>query len=156
MLGRCTLNVVMAFLDGPDRTQAQGISTLAYCNPFLPERIEGERAALGPDFVAGGTLWDVKGEPEPAPNLHALERRAEALADRLAAKLREGVRPAAEDLQLYEDVVIYTLFSRYEYDFYRLIDDRRAATARVDSYGRFRRDVERYLQIPRATLVADR
>ena len=146
----------MAFLDAADRTQAQGISTLAYCNPFIPERIEGERAALGPDFVAGGTLWDVKGEPEPTPNLHALDRRAEALADRLAAKLREGVRPAAEDLHLYEDVVIYSLFSRYEDDFYRLIDDRRAATARVDAYGRFRRDVERYLQIPRATLVADR
>ena len=146
----------MAFLDEADRTLAQGIATLAYCNPFLPERIEGERAALGPDFVAGGTLWDVTGEPEPTPNLHALERRAVALADRLAARLREGARPPADDLRLYEDVVIYTLFSRYEDDLYRLIDERRAATARVDFYGRFRHDLERYLQIPRATLVADR
>jgi transcriptional regulator with AAA-type ATPase domain len=156
MIGRCTFDAVMAFLDGPGRVLAQAISTLAYCNPFLPERIEGERAALGAEFVAGGTLWDVKGEPEPTPNLHALERRAGALADRLAASLRAGARPSADDLQLYEDVVIYTLFSRYEDDFYRLIDERRAATAPVGVYGKFRHDVERYLQIPRATLVADR
>jgi Sigma-54 interaction domain len=145
----------MGFLDSQDRALAQAISTLAYCNPFLPERIEGERAALGEDFVAGGTLWDATGRPEPLPNLHALERRAGALADRLAAKLREGARPPAQDLRLYEDVAVYAVFSRYEDDFYRLIDDRRAATARVEFYGRFRHDVERYLQIPRATLVAD-
>src|SRR3989442_5518821 len=75
MIGRCTFNAVMAFLDGQSRTLAQAISTLAYCNPFLPERIEGERAALGSDFVASGTLWHVKGEPEPTPNLNLLELR---------------------------------------------------------------------------------
>src|SRR5438874_9103549 len=113
MIGGCTFDVAMAFLDEADRTLAQGIAMLAYCNPFLPERIEGERAALGPDFVAGGTLWDVKGEPEPTPNLEALERRAVALADRLAAGLRDGARPPAEGLRLYEGVVIYTVFTRY-------------------------------------------
>jgi len=146
----------MRFLDGADRALARAISTLAYCNPFLPERIAGERAALGDDFVAGGTLWDASGRPEPLANLHALERRAGALADRLAAKLRDGARPGPDEQRLYEDVAVYAVFSRYEDDLYRLIDDRRAATARVDVYGRFRRDVERYLQIPRATLVADR
>jgi DNA-binding NtrC family response regulator len=145
----------MAFL-GSDRALAQAISTLAYCNPFLPERIEGERAALGDDFVAGGTLWDARGRPEPLANVHALERRAGALADRLAARLREGARPAPEELRLYEDVAVYAVFSRHEDDFFRLVEDRRAATARVEFYDRFRHDVERYLQIPRATLVADR
>jgi transcriptional regulator with AAA-type ATPase domain len=145
----------MAFLEGSDRALAGAISSLAYCNPFLPERIECERQALGSAFVAGGTLWHASGEPEPAPNVKALRRLAEALAERLSARLANGERPSVEDLQLYEDVVVYLLFSRYEEDFYRLIDER-ATTAPTGFYRKFRQDVERLLQIPRATVVADR
>src|SRR5438034_1188587 len=146
----------VTFLAGGDRALAEAISRLAYCNPFLPERIECERAALGPAFVAGGTLWHATGEPDPMPNVAALGKLSEALAGRLAARLTEGVRPSAEDLQLYEDVVVYLLFSRYEEELYRLLDDRRVATAPVGFYRKFRQDVERFLQIPRATLLADR
>ena len=146
----------VTFLAGADRALAQAISRLAYCNPFLPERIECERAALGVDFVAGGTLWHATGETTPTPNLEALNKRTEALAARLAARLVDGVKPGAEDLQLYEDVVVYLLFSRYEEDLYALLMDLRAATAPVGFYRKFRQDVERLLQIPRATVLADR
>jgi hypothetical protein len=30
---------------------------LAYCNHFLPERVELERAALGSEFVGGEAVW---------------------------------------------------------------------------------------------------
>ena len=146
---------VMAFLDGEDRTLAEAISRLAFCNPFLPERIECERQALGGDFVAGGTLWHASGEPEPTPNVRLLRERAESLTGRLAAKLREGARPGAEDRRLYEEAVVYRLFSRYEEDLYGLIDDRRA-TATAAFYRAFRQDVERLLQIPGVTLLAER
>src|SRR5438093_1565151 len=145
----------VTFLAGGDRALAEAISRLAYCNPFLPERIECERAALGPAFVAGGTLWHATGEPDPMPNVAALGKLSEALAGRLAARLTEGVRPSAEDLQLYEDLVVYLLFSRYEEVLYGLLDDRRVATAPVGFYRKFRQDVERFLQIPRASLLAD-
>src|SRR5256712_1579385 len=145
----------MAFLAGSDRTLAEAIARLAYCNPFLPERIECERQALGDAFVPGGTLWHATGDPEPPPNVFALRERAGALSERLAARLAEQARPGAEDLQLYEDVVIYMLFARYDDDFYGLIDER-AATVAVGFYRRFRQDVEHLLQIPRAKLVADR
>jgi DNA-binding NtrC family response regulator len=144
----------MSFLSGSDRALAEAISQLAYGNPFLPERIEGERRALGEAFVPRGTLWHATGEPEPPPNVFALRERAGALSERLAARL-EGTRPSAEDLQLYEDVVFYFLFARYDEDFYGLIDPR-VATASVGFYRRFRQDVERLLQHPRARLLADR
>ena len=139
-----------------DRTLAQAISRLAYCNPFLPERIECERAALGSDFVAWGTLWHASGRPEPMPNVAALNKLSEGLAGRLVARLTEGARPSAEDMRLYEDVVVYLLFSRYEEALYGVLEDRRAATAPVGFYRRFKQDVERFLQIPRATLIGDR
>ncbi len=146
----------VALLAGADRALAQAIARLAYCNPFLPERIECERAALGAEFVSGGTLWDAFGSPGPRPNLEALGRRTEALVDRLAGRLSEGVRPSPEDLQLYEDAVVYLLFTRYEEELYALLADHRAATAPVAFYRKFRADAERLLQIPRATLMADR
>jgi hypothetical protein len=150
----CTLHVV-GLLDPGDRVLAEAISRLAYCNPFLPERIECERQALGAEFVAGGTLWHVSGEPEPAPNVGALRQRAETLTERLAVRLAEGCCPSPEELQLYEDAVVYRLFSRYEDDFYGLIDARNA-TAAVGFYGPFRRDAERLLRLPAATVVAAR
>jgi DNA-binding NtrC family response regulator len=141
------------FLSVTDRALAGAMSRLAYCNPFLPERIECERQALGAEFVTHGTLWHASGEPEPASNVKALGLRAETLATRLAGLLRDGARPGVEDLQLYEDVVVYLLFSRYEEDFYRLIDAAPSAAAAV--YRKFRQDVERFLQIPGAAVVAD-
>src|SRR5262245_56803294 len=99
----CTLDVGMSFLSPGDRTLADAISSLGYCNPFLPERIACERQALGADFVAGGTLWHASGDS--APNVHALRQRAGALTDRLSARLGSGARPTEADLRLYEDVV---------------------------------------------------
>ena len=151
----CTVNVRMEWLTGGDRTLAQAISRLAYCNPFLPERIAYERQALGGDFVPGGTLWHASGDPEPPPNVHALRQRAEVLSERLSARLTQGARPSAEDLQLYEDVVVYLLFTRYADDFYGLIDER-GTPAAAGVYRKFRRDVERLLQIRRVTVIADR
>jgi len=145
----------MAFLTGADRTLAEAISRLAYCNPFLPERIERERQALGSTFVPGGTLWHATGAPQPPPNVFALRELAGALTERLAGRLAEQPRPSAEDLQLYEDAVTYVLFARYDDDFHGLMDER-AATAPVGFYRTFRQDVERLLQPPRAKLVADR
>jgi DNA-binding NtrC family response regulator len=145
----------LSFLVAADRTLAEAISRLAYCNPFLPERIEYERQALGDAFVPGGTLWHATGNPEPPPNVFALRERAEALGNRLAARLAENARTSTEDLQLYEDVVVYLLFAQYAEDFYGLIDER-AVTAPVGFYRKFCQDVERLLQISRARLVADR
>jgi DNA-binding NtrC family response regulator len=145
----------LSFLGTADRTLAEAISRLAYCNPFLPERIDYERQALGAAFVPGGTLWHATGDPEPPPNVFTIRERAEALCDRLAARLAESTGASADELQLYEDVVVYLLFAQYADDFYRLIDER-AATAPVAFYRKFRQDVERRLQLPRARLVADR
>jgi hypothetical protein len=104
--GLYILMTALSFLADADRTLAEAISRLAYCNPFLPERIEYERQALGDAFVPGGTLWHATGNPEPPPNVFALRERAEALSNRLAARLAENARASTDDLQLYEDVVV--------------------------------------------------
>ena len=37
----------MAFLNRAERAQLEAISRLAFCNPFLPERVACEHAVLG-------------------------------------------------------------------------------------------------------------
>ena len=44
----------MAFLTADQRRTLEAVSRLAYCNPFLPERMQLERAVLGGEFEDTG------------------------------------------------------------------------------------------------------
>jgi transcriptional regulator with AAA-type ATPase domain len=145
----------MSLLSAEDRTLAEAISRLAYSNPFLPERIERERQALGADFLAGGTLWHAWSGPTPTPNVRAIAERVEALTERLAAKLAAGARPDGDDLRLYEDAVVYRLFSHHADDFYGLIGRDRSTTP-VVFYRAFQQEAGRLLQRSAGPLAADR
>jgi DNA-binding NtrC family response regulator len=146
----------MPLLAGPDRAFAQAIAALVYANPFLPERIDGERAALGPEFVATGTLWHARADLDENPNLVRLSQRVEALADALRGRLAAGARAAPDELGLYEDLVLYLLFNRYQEQFYQLIEERGAATRRVDAYEAFVRDLDGFLAVPDGAFPAHR
>src|SRR5262249_15441432 len=113
-----------------------------------PERIEWERAALGSDFVATGTLWHARSDLDEHPNLATLSQRAEALAGTLRGRLAAGARPRAEELALYEDLVVYLLYSRHQENLLRLVETRGAATGRVAFYDAFARDLEGFLAVP--------
>ena len=67
--GRCTFRVhgdqgAPGLLSAAEREFAQALSRLAYCNPFLPERIAAERAALGGDFSDRDRVWNVRVDRE--------------------------------------------------------------------------------------------
>src|SRR5438552_17070695 len=81
----------MGFMSGEERALAAALSRLGYANPFLPERIEAERAALGPAFVHADRVWSVRADRTVQnPNIARLGERAAALA----ATLRERLPPA--------------------------------------------------------------
>src|SRR5258705_378708 len=80
----------MTLISDRERTFARAISRLANANPFLPERVEAEREALGPDFVEPGAAWHARARPDAYPNLAALDQRASLLAGALRRKLAAG------------------------------------------------------------------
>jgi transcriptional regulator with AAA-type ATPase domain len=132
-------------LVAPDeRRFASTMSALLGCNPFLPERIELERRALGSDHVPTGWLWHAV-SAAPSPNLLRLRERVEALAGKLRADFTAGPASTDADRALYEDLVIYLLFERYEDDLYRLVTEPGTSTARVGAYSRFEADVRHWL-----------
>ena len=49
----------MSLFSNVERQFAVAVSELSYCNPFLPCRIEFERAALGSEFDARQPDWNL-------------------------------------------------------------------------------------------------
>jgi sigma-54 interacting transcriptional regulator len=110
----------MAFLSPPERTFLRSVSQLAYCNPFVPERVEHERSALGSDFIEGEPVWSLPvAEPEqPRANVWRIVERLETLCPPLRDKLAAGPRVTDQDLLLYEDGVLHLLYQRYYQKFF--------------------------------------
>ena len=89
------------------------LSELARCNPFLPERIECEREALDDTFEEVSLVWSKRLDREN-PNVVKIAERAESLSMTLRSRLTEGVKPSTEDAQLYQELVFYLLYDRFE------------------------------------------
>ncbi|HZU29342.1 MAG TPA: sigma 54-interacting transcriptional regulator [Bryobacteraceae bacterium] len=100
---------------GAERRFLTAVSGLAWCNPFLPERIELERAALGRDFVPVGPVWSasVTDPDSTRPNVSNLHRRLEPVLETVHRRLENLPDVNAADLSLYEDSVLYFLYQHY-------------------------------------------
>src|SRR5438046_10635242 len=142
----------MGFMSGEERALSAALPRLGYANPFLPELIEAERAALEPAFVHADRVWSVRADRTVQnPNIARLGERAAALAATLRERLAAGAEPAASDRGLYEDVVLYLLYTRYENDLFDLVvqpADASDTGRRVPFYEKFRADCQHFLDLP--------
>jgi len=111
----------MPFLTPDERPLLQAIQQLAYCNPFLPERVQFERAVLGPEFQEGEPVWSQRVEDPEGPHLNDVRigARLAPFAEQLRARLAEGTDTREHDLVIYEDAILYLLYQRY-YDSFLL------------------------------------
>jgi len=104
----------MSFLSPDERRFLAAVSQLAYCNPFLPERSEFEKSALGGEYEDGEPVWSLPvSEPErPRANVWRIIARLEPLCATLRDRLTAGIRASAAELSLYEDAAIHLLYHR--------------------------------------------
>jgi transcriptional regulator of aromatic amino acid metabolism len=143
----------MTLLTDRERSFAEAVSRLAYCNPFLPERIEYERLALGPEFVATGEVWHVGSETAGKnPNVPRLNVRVEAFAEDLRSRLVDERRVGKKEARLYRDFVIYLLYNRYEDRFAGVVEEGCSAESRIDFFGEFRQDFAHFFELDGLTL----
>ena len=136
-----------------ERSFLTAVSQLAYCNPFLPERITYERAALGSDFVEGEPVWSLPvDEPErPRANVWRVVERLEKVAENVRQRL--GAAQAGKpDLLLYEDAAIHLLYQRYYRRFYEADLDRENPAGRWRFYNDFLNDWHHFFAIEGVTL----
>jgi transcriptional regulator with AAA-type ATPase domain len=106
----------MQFLSHAERSFLTAVSQVAYTNPFLPERVEFERAALGSEFVEGEAVWSlpVENPEETRKNIKIMVKRLEPLAVQLQARLAARVAASPEDLAIYEDAILHLLYQQYQ------------------------------------------
>jgi transcriptional regulator with AAA-type ATPase domain len=135
-----------------ERRFAEPLSQLSYCNPFLPERIEWERRALGEEFDEQDAVWSKHHDwDRDRPNLAALYQRAEQITENLRKRFRAGSTFEDRELALYEDVVNYVLYYRHYRELVELISDSTTAdrdrgTARF--WKKFLADYQNLLAVP--------
>jgi DNA-binding NtrC family response regulator len=106
----------MGLLPPAEWRVAEAIAGIGYANPFLPERVELERRALGPRYVERGPIIRARpGEPLERlfSNVPALRERAESLAAGIGRRLEAGQPATRAELLVYEDLALYLLYGRY-------------------------------------------
>ena len=110
------------FMPSPsDRDLLEATAELTYCNPFLPERVDLERRALGAEFESHGEVWHPGELSGPTPNVSRIQQRLEAIVPAWRDELLARDAPAREELQLYRDVVYYTIYNRWQADLLELV-----------------------------------
>ena len=90
----------MALLTSEERTLLRAVSALAYCNPFLPERIEAERAILGADFIEGEPVWSMRVDAPDAVRVNntRVAERMEREVQKIRERLTKSAVAAEQDL----------------------------------------------------------
>src|SRR5262245_17460353 len=142
----------MGLFTSQTRAGAEALSRLSYANPFLPERIACEREVLGGDFVPATAVWSVRADRDVHnPTVERLAARALTVATAARERLASRAEATADELRLYEDVVLYLLYARTENRFYELIvphgDAGPAPAAVRELYAAFERDAEHFLGV---------
>ncbi len=147
------------YFSAVDRRFLEAVSRVAFCNPFLPDRIELERAALGDEFQAGSSpVWNRGSDVDEAqPNIERLAARAKAIIDGARAALASGKRAGQEELTLYEDVALYVLYDHFRPQLQTTL--RQAldggSSTKVQFWMDFKRAYDHYLVIPGLSLPSN-
>ncbi len=130
----------MPLFSAPERGLAEAIGAMSYANPFLPERVELERRALGPGYVEVGGAKTLLEEGDN-PNSAVLLARAEELLAAGRARPGRWAGAGEAELELYQAVALFALYHRWRDELARLTQrggEAGARALRVPWYGRFR------------------
>jgi len=108
----CTMSVL---LSDQERSFLEAVSVLAFCNPFLPERTQHERSALGTEFHEGEPVWSiaVDNPDQPRINVWRIIQRVGPVVEDLRARILAGAQVTEREMSLYEDAVLHLLYHRY-------------------------------------------
>jgi hypothetical protein len=125
-----------------ERRFLTAVANMAYSNPFLPERLEYEKAALGREFIPGGPIWSASvSDPDAEPpNVARLHARLEPMLESIHARLERASAMTPADLAIYEESVHEMLYERYYRKF-------AVAEGRWYFYRQFLADWKRYFSI---------
>jgi transcriptional regulator with AAA-type ATPase domain len=149
--------VNMALFEASERQFAEAISKLVYGNPFLPERIEYEKQALGADYRHDQqTVWSLipNASTQRVSNIDLLVRRTDSLVRKVRDRLRRGQTASSSELELYDDLVMHYLYYRSYEDWFDFPEPEQGHPRKISAAGwrRFRKDYHDFLEPADITL----
>lgn len=128
--------------DSSQRRFAKTVSAIIECNPFLPERINLEKKALGDAFESTNANWNLHpSEQQLTENITLINKRAEAILNALSQKSFESAAPA--DVQLAVDLTSLVLFNRFREQFEKLNAQHGKSASAV--FQKFQKEWNRFL-----------
>ncbi|HZK81419.1 MAG TPA: sigma 54-interacting transcriptional regulator, partial [Humisphaera sp.] len=147
----CTIERVL--FSPSQQLMAKAFSRLLYCNPFLPERVDCERAILGGDFDQDDAAWDSSHDLSgDRPNVLQLQALAESTAAAARQRLMNGAHSSDREMELYEDLVIHLLYYRCQESLHdpivRTIGRTKQARKKMPAYAALAADLRHFLEIP--------
>ncbi len=151
----------MSLLSANEWRVAEAIAGIGYVNPFLPERIELEKQALGKDFVNFQPFLQYRPDcsvSDMFPNVPALCKRSEQLLVKMLAKLLAQEPATDHELEVYENLVLYQLYERYmsnALDLPMVSFCTRPLRDILDCYDSFVKDFQRFLVLPERKLPSN-
>lgn len=151
----------MSLLPSRDWQVAEAIAEIGYVNPFLPERIELEKKALGKAFVYFQPFLQYRPDRSVSdmfPNATALRQRSAELLENMRDKLIAHEPATERELEVYQNLALYQLYARYM----STILDLPAARFRnrpeddiLACYAAFAADYQRFLELPERRLPSN-
>src|SRR4051794_14250130 len=112
--------MIMALLPSDDWDAAQALAAIPFVNPFLEERVELERRAIGRRYLGVGPVLTLRpgltGD-EMYPELPALRERSEELFAKLSKKLDKARDVAPMELGVYEGLAFLLIYLRFTREF---------------------------------------
>ncbi len=151
----------MSLLSANEWRVAEAIAGIGYVNPFLPERIELEKQALGKDFVRFEPFLQYRSDcsmSDMFPNVSALRERSGQLLVKMLEKLRAQEPAAERELEVYENLVLYQLYERYvsmTLDLPVVSFCPRTDRDILDCYDSFVKDFQQFLDLPERKLPSN-
>ncbi len=116
----------MALLPMDEWRTAEALAAIPFVNPFLEERVELERTALGPRYLGVGPVMMLRpgrtGD-EMYPELPALRERSEDLYAKLRRQLDSGRVATPKELQVYEGLALFLIYLLFLKEFQSLLAD---------------------------------
>lgn len=138
----------MIWSSAEDLRCAEAVSALTYCNPFLSERIELEQRVLGKEGVARPRVWTPGAEPMEDPAIALIQQRAESLLRSARRAIDCGESPTPHEVEVYDGVVLYVLYYRYQDRFFRVLSEDADAQSLGAHYDAFVRELVELTAVP--------
>lgn len=138
-----SIKCTMSLWTNAERSFLEAVGRLAYANPFLPERVQLEKSALGKAFVTVPMFWSSSpSAPEAVnPNLWKISEKLEPLIARSRDRIAVGDL-SKEDAMVYESAVHHLLYQRCYPEFIA------SGQTRWGFYKKFVTDWNFFFQIP--------